>query len=161
MNPVDTSFLAILSNLLLSLLLIGLSASIYFMPELAIGDLFYVCIYAMVIFCVTIPAFNSVILTLMEGAPGHINVESVRRDIERECGYDLHGIHDLHIWTIAIGQVAMTCHLQSVKPLKTMAQVTNLLRRKYGLFHTTLQVEGVEDRETNPHTFKCENDIHQ
>ena len=87
----------------MSLLLIGLSASIYFMPELAVGDLLYVLVYALVIFCVSIPAFKNVILTLMEGAPSHISVEGVRRDIERECGYDLHGIHDLHIWTISVG----------------------------------------------------------
>ena len=84
----------------------------------------------------------------------------MREDIERECGDDITDIHDLHVWTIAVGNVAMTCHIQSTKPLKTLAQVTDLCRRKYKLFHTAIQVEGVDDKERNPHTFKCENDIH-
>lgn len=54
----------------------------------------------------------------------------------------------------------MTVHIKSKKPLKTLAAVTDLCRRKYRLFHTTIQVEGVEDKEANPHHFVCENDIH-
>jgi hypothetical protein len=36
---------------------------------------------------------------------------------------------------------------------------TDLLRRKYNLFHTTIQIEGPE--EDNKHYFKCENDLHE
>ena len=108
------------------------------MPELALGDLVYVCVYALVIFCATIPVFKDVILVMMEGTPKHINAEHLRRDMEQECGTDIQNIHDLHVWTISVGNVAMTCHIQSVKPLKTLAQVTDLLRRKYKLFHTAI-----------------------
>jgi len=55
----------------------------------------------------------------------------------------------------------MTVHIKSKKPLKTLAAVTDLCRRKYRLFHTTIQVEGVDDKEMNPHHFHCENDIHE
>ena len=97
---------------------------------------------------------------MMEGTPKNIDVEALRADIEQECGSDIQDIHDLHVWTISLGNVAMTCHIMSVKPLKTLAQVTDLLRHKYKLYHTAIQVEGVDDKERNPHTFKCENDIH-
>ena len=121
-HPLDTSFLAVFCNLLMSLLLIGLSASIFCMPELAAkGDLLFVCAYALMLACATIPAFKDTILVMMEGTPKHINMESLRKDIELECGDDLHGIHDLHVWIISHGHVATTCHLRSIKPLKTLA----------------------------------------
>ena len=52
-------------------------------------------------------------------------------------------VHDLHVWTISMGKLSMTVHITSLKPLKTLAAVTDLLRRKYKLHHTTIQVEGV------------------
>jgi len=64
------------------------------------------------------------------------------------------------VWTISVGKVSMTVHVESRKPLKTLAQVTELCRSKYKLFHTTIQVEGSSDKEENPHAFRCENDIH-
>jgi hypothetical protein len=54
----------------------------------------------------------------------------------------------------------MSAHIKSKKPLKTLAQVTDLVRRKYKLHHTTIQVEGIEDVEENPHHFECANDLH-
>jgi len=58
-------------------------------------------------------------------------------------------------------KVSMSVHIQSYKPLKTLSAVTDMCRRKYQLFHTTIQVEGVTDKAKNPHAFHCENDIHQ
>ena len=95
---------------------------------------------------------------LMEGVPPHLSLEEIGRAMAAVPG--VASVHDLHVWTISVGKISMTGHIQSVKPLKTLAQVTDLLRRKYNLFHTTIQVEGVEDKEKNPHSFKCENDIH-
>jgi len=40
-------------------------------------------------------------------------------------------LHDLHIWSISVGKLAMTAHIQSDRPLKTLSMVTDLLRRKY------------------------------
>ena len=95
----------------MSFLLIGVATTIYFMPELAMGDLIYVCVFAVVTICMTIPVFKDLIVVMMEGTPKHINVQILREDIERECGADLQDIHDLHVWTISMGNVALTCHL--------------------------------------------------
>ena len=64
---------------------------------------------------------------------------------------DIIDVHDLHIWEINVGKPSMSVHIKSKKPLKTLANVTDLCRRKYDLFHTTIQVEGAEDPESNPH----------
>ena len=64
----------------MSVLLIGLAASIFFMPELAVGDLLYVYVYALVLVLATIPAFKDVVMVMMEGTPKHINVANISKD---------------------------------------------------------------------------------
>lgn len=54
-NPHDASMFAVVCNMLLSLSLIGVATSVYFFPWMAMGDLIYVCVFALVILCTTIP----------------------------------------------------------------------------------------------------------
>ena len=73
---------------------------------------------------------------------------------------DIVDVHDLHVWSLSAGKLSMSVHMTSRKPLKTLSMATDLCRRKYNLFHTTIQVEGVENKSLNPHAFNCQNDIH-
>ena len=88
-NSRDAGFRAVVANVLLSLGLIAVSTSIYFFPWMALGDLIYVLVFALVILCMTIPVTKDVITVMMEGAPKHLNVEQMREDIYRECGDDV------------------------------------------------------------------------
>lgn len=158
---VDAAFLHVLGDMLMSVGVIIAAVVIYFFPQYWYADPLCTYLFSFIVVFTTIPIIKNIITVMMEGAPKQINIEELREDIRNECGNDIVDLHDLHVWTISVGKVSMTGHIQSLKPLKTLAQVTDLLRRKYKLFHTTIQVEGVEDKEKNPHAFKCENDIHQ
>jgi len=158
---VDAAFLHVLGDMLMSVGVIIAAVVIYFFPQYWYADPLCTYLFSFIVVFTTIPIIKNIITVMMEGAPKQINIEELREDIRNECGNDIVDMHDLHVWTISVGKVSMTGHIQSLKPLKTLAQVTDLLRRKYKLFHTTIQVEGVDDKEKNPHAFKCENDIHQ
>ena len=97
----------------------------------------------------------------MESSPENIDAHDLEQDIWEQNKGDIVDLHDLHIWSISQGKLSMTVHIKSKKPLKTLAAVTDLCRRKYRLFTTTIQVEGVDDKEMNPHHFHCENDLQQ
>ena len=97
----------------------------------------------------------------MEGAPENINADELTQDIWDQNKADIVDVHDMHLWSLSQGKLSMSVHIKSRKPLKTLAAVTDMCRRKYRLFHTTIQVEGVDDKEQNPHSFVCENDIHE
>lgn len=45
----------------------------------------------------------------MEGVPGNIDIEQVREAIFAIPG--VQGVHDLHVWTITSGMVAMSGHV--------------------------------------------------
>jgi cobalt-zinc-cadmium efflux system protein len=79
---------------------------------------------------------------LMEGAPGHLDVNEIR---EALMGLDgVSSIHDLHVWTIGNGEIALSSHLVSPAgdaPTKLLADVQFLLRDRFEVRHTTVQIE--------------------
>jgi len=46
-------------------------------------------------------------------------------------------IHDLHVWSLSVGKPAMSAHILSSNPSKTLKSATRYCR-KYGIYHSTL-----------------------
>jgi len=158
---VNAAYLHVMGDMLMSVGVIIASCIIYFDEDLWWADPVCTYLFSVIVLVTTIPIIKSCIHVMMEGAPRSFDLEKLRADIEEVGKDDIVDVHDLHVWTISMGKVSMSVHIKSLKPLKTLAAVTDLCRRKYELFHTTIQVEGVEDKSKNPHAFHCENDIHK
>lgn len=83
---------------------------------------------------------------LLESTPKHIDPQAVRAAMAATPG--VRGVHDLHIWTVTSGLVAMSGHVE-VDPDAawdaTLRRLTALLRDDFGIAHVTLQPEA-------PHT---------
>ena len=94
---------------------------IYFFPSAWYADPLCTYIFSLIVIWTTMPIIKNIITVMMEGSPRNINIEQLRDDIYNECGADIINVHDLHVWTISVGKVSMTGHVQSVKPLKTLA----------------------------------------
>jgi cobalt-zinc-cadmium efflux system protein len=79
---------------------------------------------------------------LMEGAPGHIDVDRVRQAIGGVRGVG--SVHDLHVWTITSGRVALSVHVcadESEPAARLLRSVQARLRDEFGITHSTIQVE--------------------
>jgi cobalt-zinc-cadmium efflux system protein len=81
---------------------------------------------------------------LLESSPRHIDMLEVERSVLDTPGVT--GIHDLHLWTIASGMLACSCHVvvaeQSVREgQEILRAVQGVLRQKFGVRHTTVQIE--------------------
>lgn len=79
---------------------------------------------------------------LMEGAPPHIDVDEVREAIRTAPG--VLSVHDLHVWTITSGMVALSCHVQTAETTPTrelLARLQELLKARFDIHHATLQIE--------------------
>lgn len=79
---------------------------------------------------------------LMEGVPSHIDLNTVgNRMAQLE---HVARVHDLHIWTLASGQIALSAHLD-VKELghwpQVLASAQAMLQQDFGIGHITLQPE--------------------
>ena len=146
--------------MLMSVGVIIAATIIYFFPDYWYADPLCTYLFSIIVLFTTTPIIKMCIRVLMEGAPLDFDVDALRQALYDCNSEDIHDIHDLHVWAIAPGKLSMTCHIVSVKPLKSLARATDVCRRKFDLHHTSIQVEGINDNKKNPHAFKCENDIH-
>ena len=159
---IDSAYVHVLGDMLMSVGVIIAATIIYFFPSCWYADPLCTYLFSIIVCFTTIPIIKTVISVMMEGTPKNIDAEALTADLRNlDRGADIIDVHDLHVWRLGMNRTSLTVHIKSTKPLKTLNSATDLLRRKYGLQHTTIQVEGVDDTEKNPHTFKCENDIHQ
>lgn len=78
---------------------------------------------------------------LMEFAPDHIDVPEVETALKQLAGVE--SIHDLHVWSLSVGRPAASAHLRVGKgdPQAICRAATELLRTRFRIEHTTLQVE--------------------
>jgi cobalt-zinc-cadmium efflux system protein len=81
---------------------------------------------------------------LLEAAPKRVDVAALAQALGGLPG--VHNVHDLHVWTVASGMAACSCHL--VVPEQTvwggqqvLRAAAELLRERFGVVHTTIQIE--------------------
>jgi cobalt-zinc-cadmium efflux system protein len=79
---------------------------------------------------------------LMEAAPARLDPEAVAREMVQLEG--VREVHDLHVWTLTAGFEALAAHVvvdrDSDRDL-IRRQLEVLIRDRYGISHTTLQME--------------------
>jgi cobalt-zinc-cadmium efflux system protein len=88
---------------------------------------------------------------LLEAIPKGMDMAEVERTIGSIHG--VRAVHDLHVWTVGAGMVCSSCHImvdeQSVRSGENVLRaVTEELEHRFGIAHTTIQVE-VEGCEPN------------
>jgi cobalt-zinc-cadmium efflux system protein len=79
---------------------------------------------------------------LLEAAPAHIDPVAVGRAMGAVPG--VAGVHDLHVWTVTSGLVAMSGHVEVAAGRSwpaVLAALAALLRERFGIAHVTLQPE--------------------
>jgi cobalt-zinc-cadmium efflux system protein len=88
---------------------------------------------------------------LMEAAPRGLDVDTVRRDLGALAG--VRSVHDLHVWTLAQGRVALSCHLVVARVDRSEALLTDaytLLGTRHRIDHATIQVEPESLADASP-----------
>ena len=92
---------------------------------------------------------------LMEAVPQHLDLETVRRALERVPATE--EVHDLHVWTLTTGHYALSAHaVVRAAPgdhascdavLGAMAEVC---KREFHIDHVTIQIEHESRRAAEP-----------
>jgi cobalt-zinc-cadmium efflux system protein len=91
------------------------------------------------------------VLVLMEGAPGHIDVDHVRDRLAQVPG--VRAVHDLHVWTISSGLVALSAHVEAPRPAADVLRaLRHDLEADFGIRHTTIEFDpsGPDDHTLQP-----------
>lgn len=99
-------------------------------------------VISMLILISTLNLLRQSLHVLMEGVPLHIDLNTVGRQLALLD--NVVRVHDLHIWTLASGQIALSAHLD-VKDMNDWPQILtkaqHLLNTKFGIGHITIQPE--------------------
>ncbi|MDD5364208.1 MAG: cation diffusion facilitator family transporter [Gallionellaceae bacterium] len=87
---------------------------------------------------------SEAIHVLLESVPEHIDLHAVGADLTGIEG--VASVHDLHIWTLSSGQIALSAHLD-IEYLADwtdiLVQARDLMRLNHGIGHVTLQPEAL------------------
>jgi len=85
---------------------------------------------------------RDVLHVIMQGVPAGIELAEVERTMLGVAGVT--SIHDLHIWTLASGQVVLSAHVVMEELPRwemVLAELRQCLEQHYGIRHVTLQPE--------------------
>lgn len=88
---------------------------------------------------------SEAIHVLLESVPEHIDLKTVGADLEAIDGVT--SVHDLHVWTLSSGQIALSAHMDVnyladwPSILKTAREI---MQSRHGIGHVTLQPEAGE-----------------
>jgi cobalt-zinc-cadmium efflux system protein len=82
---------------------------------------------------------------LLEATPAHVSLAALADAIATVPGVS--GVHDLHVWTVSSGMVAMSVHATAPRATDHQPVLEEITRRVrgFGIQHATVQIE--ENRE--------------
>jgi zinc transporter 2/zinc transporter 4 len=103
-------------------------------------------VYAGVVIAMSWHVFRGLLFCLMERTPDSVDAGAMFDDLANIAS--VIDVHCFHVWTIAPGKFSMTAHLHIEdddvhEDVLTAAKI--LLKHKYGIAHSTLQISSDED----------------
>jgi cation diffusion facilitator family transporter len=148
------SFIHILGDALQNVGVLIAGGIIFLFPNFCIADPICTYIFSIIVGLTTIRILKDCIFVLMEGSPVAVDIEQLEKDLTAIPG--VKEIHDLHVWSLSIGKMSLSCHICTDDPQKTLKKATKMIQKKYKIEHVTIQVEDNKDKNQ----ISCKNDLH-
>ena len=129
----------VMGDVFKSLGILVLGIVLRFFPDWSILDPIYTLILCIVIIFTAIPIADECIHELIGGTPEDIVMKELRTELESVEGVT--DVHDLHVWNLIEGVIALTCHVNTEEKDRDLilGNVTSVCH-KFKIYHTTIQV---------------------
>lgn len=137
------ALLHVLGDLLGSLSALISGIVIYMTGWLLIDPILSIFIALLILFS-SLNLLKETLTVLMEGVPLHLDITEVKETMCKIQG--VLDIHDLHIWTLSSGSVALTAHIELDTMQyweSTLKELHRLLSHNFKITHVTLQPENL------------------
>jgi cobalt-zinc-cadmium efflux system protein len=131
----------VMGDLLGSVAALASGAVVYFTGWTPIDPLLSLAIGLLILHS-SVVLLREVVHVLLEGVPLHLSLAQVGKAMAGVEG--VRSVHDLHIWTLSSGMVALSAHVLVDDLLgwpRVLAAVRHLLHERFGIDHVTLQPE--------------------
>jgi cobalt-zinc-cadmium efflux system protein len=135
------ALLHVIGDLVSSFAALVAGTVIYFTGWLPIDPILSLVIAGLILIS-TIRLLRDTLHVLMEGVPPALELQLIGKALAGVSG--VVSVHDLHVWSITPGQVALSAHLE-IRDLQRwptiLAAATALAHDRFGIGHVTLQPE--------------------
>uniref|UniRef100_A0A914V1X5 Zinc transporter 2 n=1 Tax=Plectus sambesii TaxID=2011161 RepID=A0A914V1X5_9BILA len=104
-------------------------------------------LFSILVLVTTLTVMRDVVHVLMEGTPRDVSYAAVKNDLQKIKG--VRAAHSLHMWSLTMDKAALAVHLAidaSEDALKVMQKANRIMRYKYNVAFTTVQVEPFDVR---------------
>lgn len=138
------AFLHLLYDTISSVAVIGAGIVLYF-TGMVMVDLIISLVIVLMIAGSSFSIIRDSMRIFLQGTPSHIDADEVFRDIEAVP--NVGSVHGLHIWSINSVEIFLSCHICATEQAggndsdELIRTVNDMLENKYGIRHTTIQVE--------------------
>lgn len=95
-------------------------------------------LFGVITLATTVSICKKIVDVLMERVPEEIDYEVVKRDLESIQGVSQ--VHDLHIWSLSLGKVSLSVHLNAEDHVGALVAARKVCMN-HGISHTTIQVD--------------------
>lgn len=142
---VESAFLHVLGDAISSVGVI-LAALIIWRTGWQVVDPIMSAVIGVIIMVSSVRVLKSSLHILVEGTPDGLSVRKISDAIQAIPG--VIGIHDLHVWNICSGHVALSAHVVLTEAAShasesTMTALKTCISSHFGIDHTTIQFECV------------------
>lgn len=156
---VRAAFLHVLSDMLGSIGAI-IAGWLIWQFHWLLADVVISALIALLVFINAVGLLKEAVHILLEGVPSHISVEQVLEVLKTMD--EVEAVHDLHIWSITMGQEALSAHIvvKSINDYRpdVVDKVQDLLQTYFGLNHCTIQLE--VPGQHHEHDLTCAQQLH-
>ncbi len=138
---IRAALLHVVGDILGSFAALASGAIIYYTGWFACDPILSVIIAVLIAFS-SIHLLKEALSVLMEGVPLHLNLQEIRASMCEVSAVNT--IHDLHVWTLASGNIALSAHVEidcMSEWSYILQQLQQRLRDEYSIRHSTLQPE--------------------
>lgn len=138
---IKSAYLHILSDSFGSLIVLLSASLIYFTGKAYFDSIASILISFLILFSSTKLLIRTINI-LMESVPTEFNLKDIQNDL-KSLPY-VKDIHDLHIWSITSYFPILTAHIvinEENREQEILTQANELLKNKYKIEHSTLQIE--------------------
>ncbi|XP_065919320.1 proton-coupled zinc antiporter SLC30A2-like isoform X2 [Dysidea avara] len=140
---VRAAFIHVIGDLFQSIGVVIAAYIIRFKPEWHIADPICTFLFSILVLISTLNIMRDAMNVLMEGTPRNIDYAAVLEDLSSIEGVRL--AHSLYIWSLTLNNPALAAHLavdsDKVHFQTVIDQASEMLRTKYNIVHSTVQVE--------------------
>lgn len=138
---VRAAILHVISDLLGSIAALITGVVIYYTDWWLIDPILSIFITILILIS-SMALIRESLIVLMEGVPLHIEIADVGKRLTQ--AEHVKGVHDLHIWTLSSGRIALTAHVELDQMHQwdsILANLKRILMDEFHIHHITLQPE--------------------